>query len=138
MADAIQDLMIQGKLYTGINGLENEGIWAHAYGFTSGSIEGDVWGGATITPGSVDEMASHRSERTGAIGILLVLYTLQVRHGASLLSVTIWVDSSEVLNRAMKKEVGDHIKQQLVLDYDLWQVMDSLQALILSTQVGES
>ena len=42
MADAIQDLMIQGKLYAGIDGSEKEGIGAHVYGFNSGSIDGNM------------------------------------------------------------------------------------------------
>ena len=130
MADAIQCLMIQGKLYTGSDGSEKEEIGDHAYGFTSGIIEGDVWGGAAITPGGVNEMAFLRSEHTGEIGILLVLYALQVRHGSSLLHVTKCIDNVEVLDRAKNNEVGENIKQHLVLDYDLWQAMDSLQALI--------
>lgn len=89
MTDEIQDLMIQGKIYAGSDGSEKEGIGAHAYGFTSWSLEGDVWGGAAITSVGVDEMVSLRAEHAGAIGILLVLYALQIRHGASLLPVTI-------------------------------------------------
>ena len=73
MAEQIQGLMLQGHLYAGSDGSEKEGIGAHAYGFTSGIIEGVVWGGAGKTPGGVQEMASLRSEHAGAIGILLVL-----------------------------------------------------------------
>ena len=83
-----------------------------------------------ITPGGVNEMASLRSKHAGAIGIILVRYALQVRHGVSLLPVTIWIDNTEVLDRTKKNEVGDNINQHLVLDYDLWQAMDSLQASI--------
>ena len=76
MAEQIQGLMIQGHLYAGSDGSEKEGIGAHAYGFTSGIIEGVVWGGAGKTPGGVQEMASLRAEHAGAIGILLVLFVL--------------------------------------------------------------
>ena len=50
MAAQIQGLMLQGHLYAGSDGSEKEGIGAHAYGFTSGIMEGVVWGGAGIAP----------------------------------------------------------------------------------------
>ena len=43
--DKIYDLTIKRKLYTGSDGSEKEGIGEHAYGFTSGRMEGAVWGG---------------------------------------------------------------------------------------------
>ena len=75
-------------------------------------------------------MASLRTEHAGAIGILLVLQALQIRFGPSSFPVTIWIDNAEVLDRAKNRKVGDNIKDHLVLDYDLWQAMNSLQALI--------
>ena len=50
--------------------------------------------------------------------------------GSSLLLVTIWVENAEVLKRAKQLEVDDNVQQHLVLDYDLWKTMASLQALI--------
>ena len=35
-----------------------------------------------------------------------------------------------MLDRAKKREAGNNIKDHLVLDYDLWKAMDSLQELI--------
>ena len=130
MAAQTQRLMLQGNLYAGSDGSEKEGIGAHAYGFTSGIIEGAVWGGAGITLGGLNEMVSLRAEHAGAIGILLVLYALQVRYGPSTSPVTIWIDNAEVLDRAIEREAGDNIKDHLVLDYDLWQVMHNLQTLV--------
>ena len=75
-------------------------------------------------------MSSLRAELGGAIGILLVLYTIQVQRGPSTLTVTIWIDNAEVLERAKAREVGENINKYLVLDYDLWQAMTSMQALI--------
>ena len=75
-------------------------------------------------------MASLRTELGGAIGILLVLYSIQLQRGPSSLPVTIWIDNAEVLARAGTRTVGDNINQHLVLDYDLWRVMNSLQDLI--------
>ena len=68
-------------------------------------------------------MASLRTELGGAIGILLVLYAIQVQRGPSSLPVTIWIDNAEVLSRAGTRQVGDNINQHLVLDYDLWRVL---------------
>ena len=75
-------------------------------------------------------MASLRAELGGAIGILLVIYALQVQRGVSDQMITIWIDNAEVLDRAQKWEAGDNIKDHLVLDYDLWQSLMSIQKLI--------
>ena len=81
--DSIHALLLEGCLYAGSDGSEKDGIGAHAYGFTSGRELGKVWGGAAITPGNREEMASLRAELGGAIGILLVIYALQVQRGVS-------------------------------------------------------
>lgn len=122
--------MIKVELYTGSEGSEKEGIEAHAYSFTSGRMEGVVWGGAVVTLGCVDEMALIRTELGGAVGILLVLYAIQVQRCPSSLPVTICIDNAEVLDRARTREVGDNINKHRVLDYDLWQAMNIIQALI--------
>ena len=69
-ADNIHALLLKGELYAGSDGSEKDGIGAHAYGFTSNKYLGTVWGGAAVTPGNIEEMASLRSELGGAIGIL--------------------------------------------------------------------
>ena len=129
-ADKIHSLLIKGDLYAGSDGSEKGGIGAHAYGFTSNKFLGPVWGGAAITPGNVDEMASLRVELGGAIGLLLVIYALQIQRGASTYPILIWIDNAEVLERARNPAVGDNIKNHMVLDYDLWRVMVGLIELI--------
>ena len=75
-------------------------------------------------------MASLRTELGGAIGVLLVLYTIQVQRGDSTHPIKIWIDNGEVLARAGNILERGGVKQNLVLDYDLWQAMSSLQTLI--------
>lgn len=70
--------MIKWDLYAGSDGLEKDRIGAHAYGFTIGRHVGQVWEGVAITSWDVEEMASLRAELGGAIGVLLVIYALQV------------------------------------------------------------
>ena len=124
--------MRRGELHAGSDGSVKDGVGAHAYGFTSGRHIGHVWGGAAITPGDPVEMASLRAELGGAICILLVLYALQIQRGASTNPITIWIDNAEVLERAIKPTTHNNMKQHLVLDYDLWQVMISLQERIIT------
>ena len=61
---------------------------------------------AALIPGNVEEMASLRAELGGAIGILLVIYALQVQRGASTRPILIWIDNAEVLERARNPVVG--------------------------------
>ena len=65
-------------MYARSDGSVKDGIESHAYGFTRGTLIGEVWAGATITPGENDEMASLRAEQGGTIGILLILYAIQI------------------------------------------------------------
>ena len=105
-AEHISDLMRRGELYAGSDGSVKDGLGAHAYGFTSGRHIDKFWGGAAPTPGNEEEMASLRTELGGAMGVLLVVYALQIQRGASLLPVTIWLDNAEVLERA-NNPIGD-------------------------------
>jgi len=98
-ADQIQALLVRGGVYARSDGLKKEGIGAHAYGFTSGKEEDIVWDGVAITPVNVEILASLRAELGVVIGILLVLYALQVQRCVSLLPVTIWINNAEVLER---------------------------------------
>ena len=75
-------------------------------------------------------MASLRTELGGAIGVLLVLYTIQVQRGDSTHPIKIWIDNGEVLAREGNILERGGVKQNLVLDYDLWQAISSLQTLI--------
>ena len=60
-------LMKQGALYAGSDGSVKNGIGSHAYGFTSRKLQGKIWGGASITPGAVEEMSSLQAEHGGAM-----------------------------------------------------------------------
>ena len=74
-------LLKNGDLYAGSEGSSKNGIGSHAYGFTSGKYTSTVWGGAAITPGAAEDMSSLRAKHGGAIGILLILYTIQTFMG---------------------------------------------------------
>lgn len=83
-ADQIHALLCEGSLCTGSDGSEKDCIWDHAYGFSSGRIEGKVWGGAAVTSGNLEEMALLRTELGwGGIWMLLVVYILHVQRGTS-------------------------------------------------------
>ena len=43
------------------------------------------------------------------------------------LKFDIWINTAEFLERGRVKETGDRLNNYMVLDYDLWQVMDMLQ-----------
>lgn len=109
------------------------GFGAHAYGFKNCKEESKVWSGAAITPGSKDEMLSLRAEHGGVIGILLVLYAIQIYLGIEDLScyrVHIWLDNTNVLSRGKQGGKCSNVKTYLVLDYDFcidlqWHKVDS-------------
>ena len=75
--------MVQGALYAGSDGSEKDDIGSYAYGFTSSRQVDNVWGRAVLIPGGAEEMTSLRTELGAAIGILLVLYAIQVQRGNS-------------------------------------------------------
>ena len=94
-----------------------------------------IYGGAAKSPGSREEMSSLRAEHCGAISILLILYAIQIHMGPdfdySEMGVDIWIDNAEVLSRGNNTKYKDGIKDHLVLDYDMWSVMNMLQGKIL-------
>ena len=76
-------------------------------------------------------MSSLRAEHGGAIDILLTIYVLQIYLGNTINPaqhhITIWIDNAEVLNRGKIAQCDSNIKAHMVLDYDMWQVMNTLQ-----------
>ena len=120
-----------GKLYAGSDGSVKDEKGSHAYGFTNGKEVGMIYGGAAKSPGSREEMSSLRAEHCGAISILLILYAIQIHMGPDFdysdMGVDIWIDNAEVLSRGNNKKYKDGIKGHLVLDYDMWSVMNMLQ-----------
>lgn len=67
-------------------------------------------------------MTSTRAEHGGSLAILLLLYALY-NHFLNLPlppSLDIWIDNSEVVRRGSTSVPKLGIKQQLLLDYDLW------------------
>jgi hypothetical protein len=124
-------LLQNGELYAGSDGSVKNGRGSHAYGFTSGVKRGDIWGGCAITPGTQQEMSSLRAEHGGAVGILLILYAIQIYMGpkmnGSKYTVKLWIDNAETLDRGGGKPFGKSLKDNLVLDFDLWKVMRMLQ-----------
>jgi hypothetical protein len=95
-------LLQDNQLYAGSDGSVKHGIGSHAYGFTCGKRSEIVWGGASITPGDKEEMSSLRAEHSGAVGVLLILYAIQIYMKIVIVpkySVNIWIDNAEVLAR---------------------------------------
>ena len=88
-----------------------------------------------MTPGSKEEMSSLRAEHCGAISILLILYAIQIHLGSEQMpnkfGVDIWIDNAEVLSRGINTKFKESIKGHLVLDYDMWRVMNMLQEKIV-------
>ena len=79
------------------------------------------------TLGSKGEMSSLQAEHDSALGILLLLQTLYIYYQDNfLLEFTVFIDSAEVLRRGNEKVPRLGIKQQLVLDYNLWATIDRL------------
>ena len=72
-----------------------------------GRYRGRFGGRATITPGSQEEISSLRAEHCGVMGILLVLYAIQIYMKIEVVpnySVNIWIDNVEVLARRRRAE----------------------------------
>ena len=87
-------------------------------------------GGSSITPGNAEEMASLRAEHGGAIGILMILYAIQLYLGPDEKinkEVIIWIDNAEVLRRARLPTIGNKMKDHMVLDYDMWRLQNNIQ-----------
>ena len=67
-----------------------------------------VWGRVAPTPGNREEMVSLRAELSGAIGLLLVIYAIQVyMEGYEFPNyvIYVWIDNAEVLTRARSTDV---------------------------------
>ena len=129
-ANTILRLLRSGALYAGSDGSVKDGCGAHAYGFTSSKDEGTVWGGAAITPGLAVGMSSLRAEHGRAIGVLLVLYAIQIYMREEEMSaywVDVWSNNKEVLSKEDKASMGKDLTAHMVLDYNLWSVMNILQ-----------
>ena len=133
----IIQILKEGQLYAGSDGSVKDEKGSHAYGFTSGREKEVIFGGAAMTPGSQEEMSSLRAEHCGAISILLILYAIQIHMGndrvSSTYEVDIWIDNAEVLSRGQNTGYKDGIKGHLVLDYDMWSIMNMLQKKIVFT-----
>ena len=83
-------------MYAGSDGLVKKGFGAHEYGFTSNIEEGKVWRDASITPGLASEMSLFRTEHGGDLGVLLMIYTLQIYMGTkdtSGYNLDIWINN---------------------------------------------
>ena len=87
-------------------------------------------GGTTGTPNDITRL---RAKHGRAIEIFLVIYTVQIITGLSRskeYDIDIWIDNTEVLSRKNDPVIGSSLKSHLVLYYDMWRVMDIIQAKI--------
>ena len=129
----IIDLVEDGSICSGIDGSVKDGLGGHAYIFNSGHTIGKVCGGTALTLGNRDKISLLRVELSVAIGILLVVYVIQVYMDWTeppQYAIYIWIENADVLSRAWSPTIGEHLKNYLVLDYDLWREMAKIQALI--------
>ena len=79
-------------------------------------------------------MTSPRAEHGGALGILLLLQAMTIFYEEDLpRELTIFIDNSEVVRRGETLVPRLGIKQQLVLDHDLWATIEQLQAILPCT-----
>ena len=73
-------------------------------------------GGAAIIPRSQYEISSLRAEHGGVVGILLILYTIQIYMGKGVNpanhTVNIWIDNAEVLARGVSRHVAIPSKRE--------------------------
>ena len=109
------------KACAGSDGSVKDGIGGHSFCITDNYFTHQIWGHAT-TVGTFSEMSSLRAEHGGALAILLVLYALQLHFPTFPLpaNLDIWIDNSEVVRRGKTSLPKMGIKQQLILDHDLW------------------
>ena len=76
-------------------------------------------------------MTSLRAEHGGALGILLLLHDMNVFYQETFpKEFTVYIDNSEVVRRGKEKVAKLGIKQQLVLDYDLWATTERLREVL--------
>ena len=97
------------------------------------------FGGEAQTIGHRSDMSSLRVEHGGELGIMLLIYTMQIWYAPMQLpqELQLYVDNSEVVRRDQNKIPTLGIKQQLALDYDLWATTQRLQeVLVRKIQLG--
>ena len=124
---ALMNFIGSSKASAGSDGSVKEGIGGCAFEISDTSFTHAIWGHAQ-TVGSHTEMTSLRAEHGGALGILLLLHAMNIFYQESFpKEFTIYIDNSEVVRRGQNKVPTMGIKQQLVLDYDLWATTERLQ-----------
>ena len=135
MADMIE-WVEEGQIYAGSDGSVENGRGAHSFVISSSIKKSTIWGGSATTPGSIEEMASQRSEHAGSIAVLLVLHIFQqcIQRNFNAL---VWIDNAEVIRRGNMGEITGPWKDTLVLDYDLWAVTNKVISLIEFTFTWE-
>ena len=103
-------------------------IGRHVYAMSDNSFTRAIWGHAQ-TVGSRREMTSLREEHGGGLGILIFLQAMTIFYQETFpQEFIVYIDNSEVVRRGRQMAPKMGIKQQLVLDYDLWATTDRLQA----------
>ena len=114
------ECLTSGAASVGSDGSVKDGIGGHTFCISDSSFTQAIWGHAH-TVGSKREMSSLRVEHRGALGILFFLHALSIFYPHDLpKTLTVHIDNSEVVRRGKEKVPRLGIKQQLVLDYDLW------------------
>ena len=116
----IMECIQQDRASAGSDGSVKDGIGGHAFCISDHSFTTAIWGYAQ-TVGTSPDMTSLRAEHGGALGILLLIYAMHIHYQMDFPpTLTIYIDNSEVVRRGKTAVPRLGIKQQLVLDYDLW------------------
>jgi len=118
-----QDIMEQLDLNnasTGSNGSVKDGIGGHSFCISTNIFTKNMWEHAQTVDHRKD-ISSLRTEHGGVMGVLLLLYAMQIfyPHIPLPLELKIYVDNSEVVRRGARDLPSLGLKQQLVLDYNL-------------------
>ena len=119
----------QSTAYAGSDGSNQDvrGAGVHARCITDNKFLKAI-GGCAPTVGSIREMSLLGAEHGGALEILLLLHGIYIHFIENLPSkLTVLIDNTEVVRRGSTKVPRLGIKQQLLLDYNLWATTEWLR-----------
>ena len=127
--DLINKWATNNELIGGTDGSESDGSGGHAYGITSGTTSQIILGGYARTVGDPSTMSSLRTEHAGIISFLTLLLYLERKLAPNLTNIKVYVDNDEVLRRILLSPTKA-MKEQEATDFDLWILIQKMQALI--------
>ena len=116
MMDMKQSISIAGS-----DGSVKDDIGGHSFYLTNNTFTRKIYG-YTLTIYNGHDILSLRTEHAQGMCILLLLYKIQVffEHMTLIESIIFFIDNQKVARRGCMNLPSIEVKQQLVLDYDLW------------------